>query len=256
MTARRTERDMDADFDDEDHISIWRRIFGNRPLETLAAFFVLVAIATVAANALYGQSRAHPAPLFATAKPVAVLADTTLITGSVPRRADPVPAEAPRSVAATPDASKPSAVRAALVFDIQRELQRRGYYAGTVDGLDGPRTDAAIRDAEQALGQRLTGEPTEALLAALSRLPARATPAALPAKDPIAALIEPQARVIAVQRALSDYGYGSIRPSGIVGPETRAAIEKFERDRRLPVTGQIGPQLVRELSAITGRPLD
>jgi peptidoglycan hydrolase-like protein with peptidoglycan-binding domain len=188
-----------------------------------------------------------------------VLADTSIITGSVPRRPEPVRAEPARPVV-TPvpaEAAKPVASRAALVFDIQRELQRRGYYAGTVDGLDGPRTDAAIRDAEQALGQRLTGEPTEALLAALSKLPVRqAQPAGAAPRDQIAALIEPQARVVAVQRALSDYGYGPIRTPGTVGPETRAAIEKFERDRRLPVTGQIGPQLVRELSAVTGRPLE
>jgi peptidoglycan hydrolase-like protein with peptidoglycan-binding domain len=62
--------------------------------------------------------------------------------------------------------------------------------------------------------------------------------------------------VLAIQRALADFGYGQINPTGIYDPATRAAIEKFERDRRLPVTGQVSEQLVRELSAMTGRPLE
>ena len=62
--------------------------------------------------------------------------------------------------------------------------------------------------------------------------------------------------MLAVQRALSDFGYGPVKPTGALGPETRAAIEKFERDRKLPVTGQLSERLVRELSATTGRPLE
>ena len=37
---------------------------------------------------------------------------------------------------------------------------------------------------------------------------------------------------------------------------TQAAIQKFERDRKMPVTGQISPRLMRELAALTGRPLE
>jgi Putative peptidoglycan binding domain len=75
-------------------------------------------------------------------------------------------------------------------------------------------------------------------------------------RDPIADLIAPQPRVTAVQRALNDYGYGPVKATGVYGAETVAAIEKFERDRKLPVTGQISPRLMRELAALTGRPLE
>ena len=74
--------------------------------------------------------------------------------------------------------------------------------------------------------------------------------------DPIAELIVPSKRVLAIQRALADFGYGQFKPSGNYDPETRAAIEKFERDRRLPVTGGISDRFVRELAAMTGRPLE
>jgi peptidoglycan hydrolase-like protein with peptidoglycan-binding domain len=62
--------------------------------------------------------------------------------------------------------------------------------------------------------------------------------------------------VTAVQRALSDFGYGQIKPTGVYDPDTRAAIEKFERDHKLPVTGQLSDRVVRELAAMTGRPLE
>jgi hypothetical protein len=107
-----------------------------------------------------------------------------------------------------------------------------------------------------------------------ARLPAATLPAATPAAtpapapvktasaprpdnrhDPIAELLEPTNRTIAVQRALAEFGYGQIKPTGTVGPETRAAIEKFERERKLPVTGQVSERLTRELSAMKGGPL-
>jgi peptidoglycan hydrolase-like protein with peptidoglycan-binding domain len=62
--------------------------------------------------------------------------------------------------------------------------------------------------------------------------------------------------VIAVQRALADFGYGQIKPTGVLDSETRAAVEKFERDHRMPVTGQISDRFVRELAGMTGRPLE
>ena len=77
-----------------------------------------------------------------------------------------------------------------------------------------------------------------------------------PRSDPIAELIAPPKQVLAIQRALADFGYGQIKPTGVFDAQTQGAIEKFERDRRLPVTGQISDGLVRELAAMTGRPLE
>jgi len=63
-------------------------------------------------------------------------------------------------------------------------------------------------------------------------------------------------RVAAVQRALTEYGYGQLKPTGTVGSDTVAAIQKFERARKLPVTGQVSERLVRELTAMIGHPID
>jgi hypothetical protein len=74
--------------------------------------------------------------------------------------------------------------------------------------------------------------------------------------DPVGDLIIASRRVAAVQRALTEYGYGQLKPTGTVGSDTLAAIQKFERDRKIPITGQMSDRLVRELSAMTGRPID
>ena len=151
-----------------------------------------------------------------------------------------------------------------IIGDIQRELVRRGYYDGVVDGLYGPKTDGAIRDFEQAAGLKPSTEPNEALLQAIARAPAKlakAPTAAAPAARPTPARTDaerpaPSKRVVALQRALAEYGYGQIKPSGIVDADTQSAIERFERERKLPITGQASDRVVRELAAMTGRPLE
>jgi Putative peptidoglycan binding domain len=93
-----------------------------------------------------------------------------------------------------------------------------------------------------------------------SRIPAPAATSAIvvrpPAPVPLSAQSAGARRVAAVQRALTQYGYGQLKPTGAVGADTQAAIQKFERDRKLPVTGQMSDRLVRELTAVIGHPID
>ena len=235
------------------------------------------ALATIAIllNVLFMQSGSHPAPMFRDAfvppesakaapvrtKPVEVV-DSAPAVVPRPRPADPAPA-APATKVAAPAGSR---MPGEIISDIQRELVRRGYYDGVVDGLYGPKTDAAIRDFEQAAGLKPSTEPSEALLQAMVRSPAKltkattgSTAAARPLPGRAEAAVErpaPSKRVVALQRALAEYGYGQIRPSGIIDAETQSAIEKFERERKLPITGQASDRVVRELAAMTGRPLE
>jgi hypothetical protein len=74
--------------------------------------------------------------------------------------------------------------------------------------------------------------------------------------DAIATLLVSPRQLMAIQRALSEYGYGPVKATGVYDAETRATIERFERDRKLPITGQASDRLIRELSTLTGRPLD
>lgn len=88
--------------------------------------------------------------------------------------------------------------------------------------------------------------------------PAQSVPVPAPSprrNDPIADLIGPSPRIQVVQRVLSDYGYGQIKPSGMLDDATSEAIEKFEREHKLPVTGRVSDRLVAELNAMVGHPI-
>jgi peptidoglycan hydrolase-like protein with peptidoglycan-binding domain len=151
--------------------------------------------------------------------------------------------------------------RTQLIANIQRELGRKGFYDGAADGVWGAKTDAATRDFVQATSAKVNPEASDSLLRAIVAFNAkaqsgRATSSEPARNDPITEMITPSKRVIAIQRALADFGYGQIKPSGTYDPDTRSAIEKFERDHRLPVSGQITDRFVRELAAMTGRPLE
>jgi hypothetical protein len=80
--------------------------------------------------------------------------------------------------------------------------------------------------------------------------------AAVPLLPPARSLAQPSHQVLAVQRALSEFGYGQLKPTGIVDAETRAAVQRFERDRKLPVTGEISEVVKRELANLAGHDLN
>ena len=114
--------------------------------------------------------------------------------------------------------------------------------------------------------------PVDAMTRSADIPPADPKPAEPKVPDPLANLVKSssapavapsntaqaagQRRVAAVQRALTEYGYGQLKPTGTVGSDTQAAIQKFERERKIPVTGQVSDRLVRELATVTGRPVE
>jgi peptidoglycan hydrolase-like protein with peptidoglycan-binding domain len=227
-----------------------------------AVGFIVAVLATVAivVNGLLLQAGPHPAPMFK---------DMIAAILAPKETSKEHPKAASRDAKALPRPRPPETTGRAeprptpeIVADIQRELSRRNYYDGVVDGRYGPRTDAAVRDFEQASGMKASTEPTEALLVAIKRAntkPAKAPSGLRPATQQVHP--EPAAdagskRVLAIQRALAEYGYGQIKPTGSVDADTKTAIERFERERRLPITGQISDRFTRELAAVTGRPLE
>jgi hypothetical protein len=73
---------------------------------------------------------------------------------------------------------------------------------------------------------------------------------------PPAAIREPARPVLAAQRALVKLGYTQVKADGVPGEATKSAIERFERERKLPITGQLNPKTLRELAAASGMKLD
>jgi peptidoglycan hydrolase-like protein with peptidoglycan-binding domain len=59
-----------------------------------------------------------------------------------------------------------------------------------------------------------------------------------------------------VQRLLSELGYGPLRADGMMSDNTANAIQRFELDRGLAITGQVSPSLIRELEEFTGIPFE
>lgn len=241
-----------------------------------------------------------PAMIFAPATPVAPTAPSPALAPTAPRAAAPASvAPAPVQEAMVPPASLPvPKTPSPVVADIQRELARRGFYDGAVDGLSGPKTEGAVRAFEQAARLKVgTGEPTDAVLAELRRAPMPATtaappvasaaprpaappaqtapyqpaptaggrpmlpPAAVPGDAGVTGSVRPPGdvggsnRILAVQKSLARLGYGPIKVDGQPGSDTRQAILRFERDRNLPATGEINDRLIRELSAVSGMPV-
>ncbi|MBS0536914.1 MAG: peptidoglycan-binding protein [Proteobacteria bacterium] len=229
------------------------------PRECVAGLLGGAAVVTIFVNALYMQKGPHPAPIFATRPAAIAAAQKPTVVPQAPLAAlPPSPAmQAPVAPPAAAPAASPPLNRVQTIAEIQRELTRRGYYEGVADGIWGAKTDAGARDFAQAAGVKVDPNAPEDLLRALTASKAAAAPVPQPARrDPIADLLAPSPRIVAIQRALADFGYGQIKPSGTVDAATRAAIEKFERDHRMPVTGQISDRFVRELSTMAGRPID
>ncbi len=242
--------------------------------DLVAALVLLAAACGIASNALFLQKGPHPYPIFrAQPKPAASLpnpvpapAPTPVVQNADP--ANPVALPRPRPVElASPVMPAPPVPplpvgrsQTDIVIDIQKELSKRGFYEGVADGVYGAKTDTAIRDFEQTAGLKPTREPNEAFLSVVTQSKVKAQPSpkadAVRPGDEIANLIAPSKRVMAVQRALSEYGFGQLKSTGLLDRETQDAIGQFERSRKFPVSGQISPRLIRELAALTGRPLE
>jgi type IV secretory pathway VirB10-like protein len=120
--------------------------------------------------------------------------------------------------------------------------------------------------------------PPEVRAPAAVTTPAAPPPAATPnppapppkpaaSRDPIGDLIrggetgsaaakDASSKVMAAQRALTKLGYGQLKSDGVIGPGTRQAIERFEKERNLAVTGELNPRTSRELAAQAGMPIE
>ena len=62
---------------------------------------------------------------------------------------------------------------------------------------------------------------------------------------------EPSKSIMKAQQALVKLGF-ALRPDGVLGGTTRQAIERFERDRGLPVKGDLTAKIRRQLMAQSG----
>ena len=56
-----------------------------------------------------------------------------------------------------------------------------------------------------------------------------------------------RSRIASVQMMLSELGYDTTNPDGILGPKTKRAILRFQRKNAIRVDGQVGPRLLAKV---------
>lgn len=223
-------RAVAIDADEERGLAM--RLLLHSPKDLIAGMFASAAVIAIITNALFMQAGRHPSPMFGSS--LTAPAATPPIANVLPR---PRPAEAAGRLAEPrPGELKPVDSRA----QDSKPADARG-----VDLFASPtKTTAPVSTAAPAAAASSTAPRPPAPVPVATR------------SDPLGDLITSSRRVAQVQRALTEYGYGQLKPTGTAGSDTQAAIQKFERDRKIPVTGQISDRLVRELSAMTGRPIE
>jgi len=216
-----------AVIDVETERNLVMRVLLHSPKDTLAGLVAVAAIGAIVANALFLQTGRHPAPMFGTVINLPA-------PSSVPL-SNPMPR--PRPVGADTSPLEPKATE----FRVEPKPAER----------------AAEKPAEKpveatASTPRAGNDPMTNLVKATTSTPPSAIrpPAPIPQQSPAAR------RIAGVQRALSEYGYGNLKITGTMGGDTQSAIQKFEREHKMPVTGQVSDRLLRELAAAIGHPVE
>jgi hypothetical protein len=212
------------------------RILLYSPKDLVAGVVAFAAASAIIANAVFLQAGHHPSPMFGSV--VAIPPAGPASAGPLPR---PRPVELVMKPAdALPPESKPFESKPAEPKPFEFKPAE-------------PKS-AELKPAESKTAEPRTVDPLANLVKATAAMPVTANVPRPPAPIPVAA--SASRRVAAVQRVLTEYGYGQLKPTGTVGSDTQAAIQKFEREHKLPVTGQISDRLVRDLVAMTGHPID
>lgn len=204
--------------------------------DSVAALCAILAAAAITANALFLQRGPHPAPIFVN-KVARIIKPAAPVAVHVPAETRPAAVEVRDVVLPRP---RPVEIEAVRHEPARSEVIRP-------EPLK-PEPVAAVKSEALAPPRpvRVVGLPEAKPEVNAPRPP-----------DPIGEIIAPPARrVSAVQRVLSDFGYGQIKPTGNFDRDTQDAIEQFERAKKLPVTRQITPALMRELAGLAGRPLE
>ena len=212
------------------------RVLLHRPKDTVAGLLAFAAIVAIVANALFLQAGRHPSPMFGSI--------VTLPAADLPQPS-PLPRPRPADAAlASPVEARPADSKAVEPKPVEARVSE-------------PKASEPRAAVESKPADPMTNlvKSTSTASAATSSIPRPPAPIPVARND---TNLSPggSRRIAAVQRALTEYGYGQLKPTGTIGADTQAAVAKFERERKIPATGQISDRMVRELVAMIGHPID
>ncbi len=149
--------------------------------------------------------------------------------GSSPTPATTVTVTAePASPSASPSSADYTGMPADSVIKLQKGLATAGLYSGPIDGVYGPATVAAVKQAQVKLGvtpDGIWGPATSKAYQAYVQQHGGGN--------------QPDAFVMQAQADLAELGYYPGKVDGYYGPGTAAAVKTFQKDYGLPVTGEL-----------------
>lgn len=224
----------------------------------------------VSSNALYYQPYKHEDAFFETRSMESYVAPS--IEVPVTRLKSGEKAKATEVAnASEPVNKRPKDIQ---LMDIQQALAGLKLYDGSIDGVSGPKTRAAIEKFQMQAGLEPTGKIDPLLIDAIrtASVPAQKIPAPqlreqMPEPDedvaeaagttPVIynadALNDEEVRML--QAGLKAFGDNSIEVDGKIGGKTKTAIEEFQRLFQLKQTGQANRETLaklQELGLISG----
>lgn len=247
MPRRRRRGAQAVAIEAEEERGLAMRMLLHSPKDMVAGALAVAAVVAILTNALFLQAGRHPSPMFGSSV-VTLPAPTVAVASPLPR---------PRPVEAAVRAAEPVAAEAKPVE--VRPVEAKPAEARSADPKNSdpknsdPMTSLVVKSTGSAPAAAHAANPAvkPSTVAAVAPSNVMRPPASIPSNQSTASK-----RIAAVQRALTEYGYGQLKPTGTIGSDTQAAIQKFERDRKLPVTGQMSDRVVKELAAMIGHPVD
>jgi len=260
---------------------IAKNIFANSRM-VLLTITILSAYTLFAFNVAYNQPASHPQPLWVTNN--TIVTHTTPQTRptslpirkvevhSIKRPFIPVPTLRPLRNGEQQKSTMKSAEKIlADTRKVQRLLGKLGFYQGKLDGLMGPNTLSAVKKFEKSKGlpQNANISPSLLLLlqSAVDRSTAKsAAKSVAKSANGIGRLLQgevPEAPEIIVkeksvspvmitriQVGLINYGSDDVTIDGVMGDQTRLAIEQFQARFKLEVNGKPSQELIRKLESV------
>lgn len=219
-------------------------------------------------NAVWYQPGKHPAPLFATRMPDDAAKPNVRMVKL--KRMTPANSTKKETVAKEQSGE--------LLREVQTALSVRGYYGGKLDGLYGSRTKRAISAFQKDHSLNQDGMVSVRLLTQVL-LSASSRPQEVPVPKPTqlvkrpdtvkvvkaiqtspeaqatqATLATPAALadglVARIQAGLRAYGYDDLVVDGHMGQQTATAIQRFQLDYGMKITGEPSDVLLKKLSDI------
>jgi peptidoglycan hydrolase-like protein with peptidoglycan-binding domain len=221
---------------------IGRRLLRN-PKRSASVILMAGAGLMIFGNIMLMQPERHRAPMFVGNPLIHATPQPTQVT---------LPTARPGSLSKEVEAAR----KAELLQELQIELASRGFYSGDPDPAALTKTAQAIRDFQNVAKIPVDGLANEATLAAVLTTDLRSKTQILSIINGSTDRLARPETVVAIQRALTKLNYGNLRDDGHMGASTRAALDRFAKERKLPPVADAQVRVLRELSKAAGIAID